>query len=289
MLQPTPVAPPSDTARAEIDALYTPRDEALAQLRERREDEKLRAAVEEFHRPCPPTFLRREPGAFLFRNIVTPNREFARFVATVNQTDLSPMGLEFTDDRFRASNPEKHRRCRPSFEIVPDRFRGLHLMDGSPLEGRKLGELKLKNGTALPQFHRALMRHTFPEFVRHQVDISRWFSEARRDKFYYLHYLALFIRDGILFENFLAADPEELRFAREHVIPSFTRAVELFSVRPLIVPLVPLDKESFADCERWRSYAGDLLPEAQRLSQKPPSDRRTFPSGELSSNANAAP
>jgi hypothetical protein len=263
MLQPSSVVPPFDNARAEIDALYTPLDEALAQLRERRVDEKLRMVVEQFHSACLPTFLRSKPCAFLGRYLVTPNREFEQFVLIAKASGLAPLCAEATEDIFHGRNREKRRLCRPTFEIRPSSFRGLHIMDGSGrMDGTKLGKLRLPNGMTLPAFHRALLDYAFHNFARHVIDYSQWFSEARREEFYYLHYLALFIRDGILFENFLADDPEELRFARERVIPSFAKAVELFGVRPLIVPLLPRESESH---ERWRCHGGALYEPARRL------------------------
>lgn len=152
------------------------------------------------------------------------------------------------------------------FEVRPNHFRGLRMMDLGSSDGKRLCDLRLQNGMPLHEFHHALLQFAFPELELILLNYSDWFTAACRPDFFYLHFLALFIRDGILFENFLPADSEELRFARERVIPSFTRAIELFGVKPLIVPLLPRDKESFADCERWDSYAGELLPEALRLS-----------------------
>jgi hypothetical protein len=263
-----PAAPSADTARAEIDALYTPLDEALAQLHQRRADEKIRVAVTEFQRACPPTFLPSESCAIFSRCVITPNREFELFVSMAKATGLVPLCLEYTEDILCARNSEKYCLCRPAFEVRPDHFRGLRVINFGQMEGQRLCDMRLASGMTLPEFHHALLNRGAPEINGHLKDFWPWFSVARRHEFYYLHYLALFLRDGILFENFLADDPEELRFARERVIPSFAKAVELFGVRPLIVPLLPRDKESFIDCERWRSYAGALFPEALRLSRK---------------------
>lgn len=143
-------------------------------------------------------------------------------------------------------------------------------MNFGEMDGQRLCDLRLLNGMPLTEFHHALLQFAFPELKLILHDYSEWFTAACRPDFYYLHFLSLFIRGGILFENYLADDAEELRFAHERVLPSFAKAVELFGVKPLIVPLLPRDKESFADCERWDSYAAELLPEALRLSRTTP-------------------
>ncbi len=270
-LRPTPMIDPAANnlstpdvlhGRREIDALYTSLDEALAQLHQRRLDEKLCAKVFDFHSQCRPTFLQSEPWAFFGRYILTPNREFEQFLEVVKSSRLSPFCTETADDIFCRINADKRRLCRPVFETKPDVFRGLHIMDNSsPMAGSRLKELRLKNGMSMPMFHRALMDYAFPEFGSNIIDYSTWFSAARR-KDTYLHYLSLFICDGILFENFLADDVEELRFTRERVTPSFASAIELFGVRPLIVSLLPRETEGD---DYWRSHSGELYAHAVDL------------------------
>ncbi len=114
----------------------------------------------------------------------------------------------------------------------------------------------------MAQWHRALLRHVYPDMATGVVDISDWFAEASRGEFYYLRYLALFVHGGILFENFVAGDAEERRFARERVQPSFRRAVEIFGVPPLIVPLLPIESEQD---DRWRRHRGELYQVALEL------------------------
>jgi hypothetical protein len=248
-------------ARSEIDVLYTPLDEALAQLHQRRVNANLRATVAEFHRAKPPTFLRNELCAFFVRYIVSPSREFEHFVSTVRASGLPPHCIEFTEDLFSPRNPDKCRLCRPLFEVRPNHFSSLRILPPRA-ERRRLCDLLVTNGMTLPAFHRVLLQQAFPEFEHHVQDFSQWFSTACREQHYYLRYLALFICDGILFENFLADDPEELHFVRERVLPSFAKAIELFGVKPLIVPLLPCETECD---ERWRSYRGDLYDFAKRL------------------------
>ncbi len=88
----------------------------------------------------------------------------------------------------------------------------------------------------------------------------------------YLHYLSLSIVHGLLFDNFIAEDPEELRFIEERVMPSFTRAVEIFGVKPLIVRLFSPEEEK--DSWIWQ-YPGEHYEKAFEMlrGRKPKSYR----------------
>lgn len=242
-------------ARKAIDTFYTPLDEALELLRERRADEKLRAAVADFHRVHPPDFLPDAPCAFWTRHISTPNHEFELFASTVSTTGLQPLCFEYAHDIFVACNRDKYHLCRPFFEVRPNHFRAKRVTNFGEMEGQRLCDIQLSNGMSLPAFHHALMRRAFPGYERHLRDCSQWVLAARRDGEVYLHYLPLFIYDGILFENFLSTDPEERRFVRERVRPSFSKALEIFGVKPLIVPLLPRETEND---EHWRAHPGVL-------------------------------
>ena len=249
-------------ARKTIDTFYTPLDEALELLRGRQANEKLRAAVADFHRPHPPDFLPNVPFAYWARHISTPNQEFALFASAVSATGLQPLCVEYTCDIFVSRNRDKYHLCRPCFEVRPNHYRSTRITKFGQIEGQRLCDIKMANGMSLPAFHHALMRCAFPDYERHLRDCSHWFSAARRIGDSYLHYLALFICYGILFENFLPDDPEERRFTRERMLPSFVKAVELFGVKPLIVPLLPRETEND---KRWRSHPGALHPVAISL------------------------
>ena len=256
--------PESEIAKARkvIDTFYTPLDEALELLRERRADDKLRAVVKDFHRAHPPDFLPDVPCAFWTRHISTPNHEFELFVSTVSTTSLQPLCVEYGDDIFVARNRDKYHLCRPFFEVRPNHFRGLPIMKDFGFDGRRLCDFSLANGMSLPSFHHALLRCAVPGFERHLRDYSPWFSSMRRNGEAYLRYLALFICDGILFENFLPDDSEERRFVREKVMPCFAKALEIFGINPLIVRLLPRETEND---EYWRAHSGALHPVALNL------------------------
>ena len=245
-----------------FDILYTPLGNAVAELRRRRGDAKLRARVADFHHALPPAFMPPMPCAVLSRQITSPNREFELFIATVKETGLPPLCIEQSQDVFCSRNRYKYRWCRPFFEVRLNQPRGLHLMQDSRFDGRKIADIRISNGMALTGFHHALLDLSFPNFQQNIRDYSDWYSSACHGEFFYLRYLALFICDGILFENFIFDDPEERRFTEERVMPSFEKAFEIFGVKPLIVSLAPLAIEAE---ERWHHHAGHLYYPAIKL------------------------
>lgn len=251
-------------ARVEIDTLYTPLEEALEAQRARFADRPLRGRVAGLTDANPPLFLLNQPTAFYVRYLTTPNFEFQRFSGIVTNQGLVPVCLEFSRDKFVANNRDKYRLCSPAFETGPQQVRKFSIMNFGQSEGMRLADLNVTNGQTLPQFHGQLTRLANPDMADVVTDFSDWFHVACNPNapHYYLHYLALFICDGILFENFLAEDVEERRFAREVVLPSFAAAVEFFGVRPLIVPLLP--RESEGD-DHWRRHPGHLYPAARNL------------------------
>ena len=245
------------------ERLYTSLDEAVAELHRRRADKALCCAVEENRRHHPPTFLKCDPVAVLWRNVITPGFEFMRFKALAQQSGLRPLCLEYRSDKFVSKNPDKHMLGVMRFRLLGS-ARRLRIVDFSTIEKLALDEVRCKNGLSLVDFHHQLLERACPGTV--PVDISSWFREASRQELYYLNYLSLFITSGILFENFFLDDAEERRFADERLFPSLARVVEIYGVKPLIVRLFTAEEES----EPWLwQYPGELYPVAKELLYGP--------------------
>jgi len=251
----------------QVDSLYTSLPEAVDETTRRRSNVALCATVDEFHRSLPPSFLPSSPFATLFRPIVTPNHEFAEFMAISRRFGLRPLCVEYAQDIFRAQNRDKYRLCRPAFKVRHGQTRSMRLVDFGQKEGQPLSRLTTTNGWNLARYHHTLLEQSFPDAMEHIIDFSSWFAISRNAEFYYLRYLSLFICHGILFENFVTTDAEEMRFTRERVLPSFARAEELFGVKPLIVPVVPRAQE--AD-DHWRCHPGSLRNFALGLLRQQP-------------------
>ena len=86
----------------------------------------------------------------------------------------------------------------------------------------------------------------------HAHDTSNWYkNNGGKAIKYYTNFFLLFITHGILFENFLTIKNTEGDFTKNIVLPSLEKAINLVGVKPLIVPLEPLDTETD---EYWYYY-----------------------------------
>ncbi len=56
---------------------------------------------------------------------------------------------------------------------------------------------------------------------------------------------------GILFENFLTSKDSEGDFTKETILPAIENVMNLVGVKPLIVPIEPIDMETD---KHWISY-----------------------------------
>jgi hypothetical protein len=88
-------------------------------------------------------------------------------------------------------------------------------------------------------------------------DASDWLKRngASADK-YYERDLLLYICHGILFENFLLTG-DDRKFTRDIFLPAFEKAYNLTGVKPLIVPIPPMDVEEES---HWFSYDKKIKP-----------------------------
>ncbi len=59
-----------------------------------------------------------------------------------------------------------------------------------------------------------------------------------------------------MFDNYLLDDKEESEFYLKKVEPSFKKAEEIFGIRPLVYPLLPIEFERDV---RWHSYPEHLF------------------------------
>ena len=119
-----------------------------------------------------------------------------------------------------------------------------------------MSEVKTTTGLKLTDFHHQLLNWFYPENDYRPTNFSHWFDSTKeKTKYYYLYFFSLFIRNGILFENYLQGDEEEHKFFLEKVYPSFRELKRIFGVQPLICPLLPLDVERQVS---WSTYPVEM-------------------------------
>lgn len=221
---------------------YTPLDEAVALLHSRRAASPLDTGnMLECH-------LAPRPYAVLFRHVATPNFELERFVALASSVNLTPIVLEFHQDKFATCNPAKHALARMSFYAGTGRNGGprnrvLTIADVDAADRMPFCQITTTFGRKLVFFHHQLLR-TCPELRNLEiVDVSPFLlTYPGGARHYYTDVFSLFARHAILFESFLFT-PSDQQFTTEIAIPAFNAVNERHGCHPLICRLDPPETE----------------------------------------------
>lgn len=230
--------------------VYTPIDEAVAELDRRRKDVNLVKKVNDFLDWDIPEPLRNGPRAVLFRQLATPNYEVRRFLNIVRLVDsLPPLFWEYYNDKFTSNNEWKRSLGKLFF------FGGVGKMGGSKIEninviefnkyvGKKISEVRTLWNQSLVEFHHKLFDETCKSFINNEFyDASDWFSKnGEVAKNYYVPFMSLFVQNAILFENFIL-DVKERTFTRDIFLPAFIKIFQETGYKPLIVALEPTELE----------------------------------------------
>jgi hypothetical protein len=250
--------------KAETDLLktyvYTSKSEAELELAKRWNDTELRNRVEQKLGTFMLKQLISAPRAVFSRSIISPNLEFNYFIDLVSDMQIEPLLLEY-DGKFVAKNEEKYHLCKMYFlDHVGKRktpvLSSFKIVDFNTNEGKNMSEIKTLNGQPLRDFHHGLLEQQYPGKSVSILDITNWFNSTRfLTEDYYFYYFSLFVCHGILFENFLTEDKEEVSYIKSHVFKSFIKVHEYFGVKPLIFPLLPIENEKF---RTWYSYSNDI-------------------------------
>jgi len=240
-----------------LENFYTPLGGAKKEIRRRWNDKKLKKKVEEFLGGNMPEFLGHDPKAVIVRYVISPDIELHHFFDLANEANLRPVCVEFTDDKFVAGNSDKYHLCKLFFhngngKNGGDKISTQRVVDFNKLEGKKFDKMKTLWGEYFVDFHHHIAHGAIPDTKNHIFDFSKWFKKSTKKskKYYYANYLSLFLCHGILFENFLTNE-EELEFTEKKVIPSFNKIEKTFGLKPLIVPLTPVQDENNL---RWWCY-----------------------------------
>lgn len=233
-----------------VNDVYTPLSEAKEEIWRRWNDKELRKKVEDFLGGDIPEIFKNGPSAVLVRDIITPNNEFNFFMDIAPCIDLPIVLLEYTKSKFVAKNANKYHLCLPHYycgigKKGGTKIRKEKIIDFNITEGKKLNSIKTFQKQSLIEYHHDLLFKKYSELKQENIfDLFDWFNDHRNINGYcYLHYLALFICFGVLFENFILGNGEK-DFTEKNILPSFHKLVEIFGVKPLIVPVTPIEYEN---------------------------------------------
>ena len=226
--------------------IYTPWEDAIAQLKQRREDAALYVSY-----PAPlPEPMQGRMNMVLFRHIATPNHETSRFAMAADIfSDLHPMILEYTRDKFNDRNEWKHFAGKLRFHKGRDRnnqpiVEQMNIINFNDSNNLPISEVKTHWGQSLVDFHHGLFTKVFPHLADNYFDLSDWLhAVGPTAKEYYRNFFKIFVRDGILFENFLV-EGKEASFSQAVVVPAFRAVMQETGCRPLIVQLEPTEMET---------------------------------------------
>lgn len=244
--------------------VYTPLDEALEEFKKRQNDKELSEVLQKLLPIGAPSPMKNSPKAVMFRQLVTPNYEIRRFLDLIDMVEeLDPMFLEYAEDKFTDNNEWKYSLGKMSFYFGQgkkggEKIQRTRVIDFNSYRGKKLSEVKTLWGQSLIDFHHEFFLEAYGEILSEDsfFDGSDWFSRSGGQAIdYYKNFLMLFIRDGILFENFLL-DTKEVDFTRNVFLPAFIEATLESGVKPLIVALEPTDIES---AEFWMCHPASTV------------------------------
>lgn len=227
-------------------------EDALVELKRRREDKGLQAKVEEYLAEVGiPEPFRHEPRLTLFRQLATPNIEVSRFLIIADGVEMKPLFLEYFDDKFTSNNEWKLYLGKLAFyegvgKKGGDKINYKTIIDFNTYNGDPIKDVQTLWGESLVDFHHRLFDVNYSHHAKDFFyDGSDWFHRCGgKAELYYRYVLALFICHGILFENLILSDESELNFGKNAFIPAFRFMIEKFGVKPIIVPISPTEIES---------------------------------------------
>lgn len=242
--------------------VYTPADIAISELKKRRDNEELKNKILSLLNSniIPEPFIK-EPRATLFRQVITPNYELRRFVSIADALGIKPLFWEYHADKFVPKNEIKYYLGMMAFSKGRGKRGGLirdykGIIDFNSSNGKKLSDIKTLWGDDLISFHHSLFNNTYRKVPQdYFFDASNWLkSNGGTAIDYYKAYLALFVYQGILFENIML-DTKELSFTRDIFLPAFIEIKRLTGFKPLIIALEPTDIETdeFWMCHPYES------------------------------------
>lgn len=238
--------------------VYTPLSEALKLLEERRNNPELVKKVEELLNGDIPEVLKKRLCAIQFRQIVTPNNDTKSFIKISKNFDLTPVFMEYHNDKFSSNNSFKRSLGKiqlqgPVNKQDEYRIEKINIMDFNKHNGKPLKEVITFWGESLIHFHRRLFNLSeINDLTCHFYDMSNWVkNHGSEPKEYYKNFLLLFLCYGILFDNFPSMGTDSF-FSKEIILPAIDYVKKTTGQKPLIVPIPPMDMD---DDEYWTLYS----------------------------------
>jgi len=231
--------------------IYFSLDEARNELRKRWNDDGLKKAIEEkLGNKFMPQF-KNEPRGIVFRQICSADNGFELFFYAAKYINAKPLILEYHDDIFTHMNEEKKGLGRLRVVLKNGMRSTVDIMDFHASEKQRLGDVAVKTGEKLVDFH-----HNLFSVSGYEVDFlenSMWFHGIGRAADYYYYLLLHFVAHGALFETFSLDEREkgEAGFVENIVLPNIDRIKKEFGINPIIVRDYPENQTDEEDFYWW--------------------------------------
>jgi len=228
--------------------VYVSCEEAIAELNRRKIDKTLEKQVDDFLKGSIPEPLVEKEKFVLARHLITPNYEVSRFLIISDAMGFEPLFFEYLDDKLIYQNPWKYSLGKIPFYSGKDKndspkIKKISIIDFNNSHGKKISAANTNWGQSLVDFHHEFFNKRFPGFKKSIFDGSSWYSNNGESPIhFYERFFALFIRHGILFENFLL-DETEYEFTQKVILPAIINISNRFNLKPLIVSLMPTEVE----------------------------------------------
>lgn len=241
-------------------AVYTPLSQAVRDIHARRADSVLGAYVKKELHSVPECFA--TPRAVLSRSVATYNFEMIRFLDIVRDIEgLSPLIWEYYHDKFTPNvNVSKKNLAMMTFEKKLKKQIEKKTITNYDVQKKRFFELKTNWDEDFISFHHS----TFPEKVD-CFDATEWYRmHGKEVKRYYKKLLILFLKDAVMFENFIIKDSTENPFIKDVFLPAFFEIEKETGYKPLITVLEHPEDEGL---DHWMHYPEEILTLVkQRLS-----------------------
>jgi hypothetical protein len=226
----------------DLKDFYTPAKEAGRIIQERWQNAELRKAVEDKFGNSVPKEILDGPNGVLWRQIGTPDREFARFLDLAKEANIQPMCFETVEDKFVKENFTKlgltnlpvMTGLTKDGKTIAEKVK---IIDFNQTREKRMCDIKTLWGEPLVDFHHWWLRTIFPVMENRVVDIYKWIkNNGATPEEYYPAVMAFALCYYILFDDYdlLAAEDE---FTLNAVLPAFKKIETEFGLCPLIVKI----------------------------------------------------
>ena len=248
------------------EMVYTPLSEAIKILEERQKDKQLIEKIEKIlNNNIPEPLIDIGKNGVMFRQVATPNYEIRWFIELTKDYNLRTNFFEYHSDKFTSNNSYKHSLGQLIIHKDKKNKKGenieekITIVDFAKYDGKKLKDVSTLWGESMINFHKRLFDVVCSNNSNFKFyESSSWLKlGGNRAVDYYTNFILLFICHGILFENFLFCGGEG-EFTQKILLPAFKKAYTLAGVKPLIVPIPPMDSEIEEDIH-WHSYSDKII------------------------------